>query len=215
MAAYLQLRDAHDRAVQAADQQAASQEGSIGGGQPESVNRRIEQAELKRASLELLRNEPLGTSQALTFPADQAPAMDAAVAFDEGTRVQFFEQAFEWEAMTYYFYPYFWANASQWPALSAAADADLLFQQFLAAGSARVQVPVRPGYEEAVAYYLATDQIWDGGQPPQINDPLYVSILDDIRRASGAPEGGIPVGDLWDVRIPTTLVLLQDQIPLV
>ena len=74
------------------------------------------------------------------------------------------------------------------------------------AGSARVVVPVRPGFEVAVTHFLETGKLWGGeGEPPQINTPLYVSIIDEIRERTGAPQGEKAVGDPWDVRVPTAL----------
>ena len=46
--------------------------------------------------------------------------------------------------------------------------------------------------------------------PPQVGDPLFVSLIDEIRRATQGPPGGIPIEGPWEVRLPTTLVMLQD-----
>ena len=84
------------------------------------------------------------------------------------------------------------------------ADSDPLFLQFLQSGLARVLVSVRPGYEKAAMYFLRTGQIWNGGSPPAINSPLYLSIVDELR-----PQPRTRVGDPWDVVVPTTLTVLQ------
>ncbi len=90
-------------------------------------------------------------------------------------------------------------------------DVDPLFLDFLRAGAARVVVPVRPGFETAVTHFLETGKIWGGeGEPPEINSPLYVSIVDEIRERTGAPQGEIAVGEAWDVRVPTALVIVRD-----
>jgi hypothetical protein len=86
------------------------------------------------------------------------------------------------------------------------------FLDFLRAGSARVVVPVRPGFETAITHFLETGKLWGGaGDPPQINSPLYVSIIDEIRERTGAPQGEIPVGEPWDARVPTPLVLVRGR----
>lgn len=64
--------------------------------------------------------------------------------------VKFMHEAFEWENMSYFLYPYFWKN------IETALDVehpDSLRRDFLRAGWARVLVPVRPLYEEKVLAY--------------------------------------------------------------
>ena len=78
--------------------------------------------------------------------------------------VRFFEQAFEWEHITYTFYPYFWGWKQAWNKRMLLDDNDPHFADFLRAGAARVVFPVRPGFEEAVAHYLETGEIWAGGR---------------------------------------------------
>lgn len=91
-------------------------------------------------------------------------------------------------------------------------DVDPDFLEFLRAGAARVVVPVRPGFELAVTHFIETGKIWGGeGDPPVISSPLYVSIIDEIRERTGAPEGEKPVGEPWDARVPTALVLVRDS----
>jgi hypothetical protein len=52
--------------------------------------------------------------------------------------------------------------------------------------------------------------MWGGeGDPPEINSPLYVSIIDEIKERTGAPKGEIPVGDPWEARVPTELIIVK------
>ena len=60
--------------------------------------------------------------------------------------------------MVYLFYPYFWGKKDDWVTVAQLTDDDPLFGQFLRAGAARVQVPVRQGFEEAIITYLSTGQ---------------------------------------------------------
>src|SRR5439155_27311142 len=68
------------------------------------------------------------------------------------------------------------------PAYLRQDDADPLFGQFLQAGAARVQVPVRPGFEEAVLYFLETrKKPWEEDDTSyHIEGSLYVSMVDEI-----------------------------------
>ncbi|WP_417558509.1 carboxypeptidase-like regulatory domain-containing protein [Mesoflavibacter zeaxanthinifaciens] len=126
---------------------------------------------------------------------------------DYAAFVKFMEQAFEWNIMSYNFYPYYWADRDNWENMHLYNDThDHIFKAFMQSGMARVIVTVRPGFEEAVRYYMQTGQIWNGGEVPVIEDELYLSIVDELR----APEGE-KVGKAWWSRVPTALTILQAQ----
>jgi hypothetical protein len=153
------------------------------------LNREIEKAELKKGCLTLLTGQHFDLFDAMRRNVTPFgfPQLDLAEAEAEGRYIQFFEQAFEWVHMLYVFYPYFWGRKAEWPTLALLDDADPLFARFLQAGAARVQVPVRPGYEEAVAHYMESGgNLWDGGEPPHVGDELYLSIIDEIKEQQGA-----------------------------
>ncbi|MGO4707774.1 hypothetical protein AB4Y90_01415 [Chryseobacterium sp. 2TAF14] len=118
--------------------------------------------------------------------------------------VKFMEQAFEWDIMSYYFYPYYWGNREKWAGMYQFDDNDPTFRAFMQSGMARVIVTVRPGFEEAVRHFLATGQIWNGGEVPVIDDPLFLSIVDEMRSALGKKQG-----EPWREKIPTSLTILQ------
>ncbi|WP_289043799.1 hypothetical protein [uncultured Olleya sp.] len=121
--------------------------------------------------------------------------------------VKFMEQAFEWDIMSYNLYPYYWGNRQDWSSLYQYDESnDPLFRNFMQAGMARVVVTVKPGFEEAVRYYMQTGQIWNGGEVPVIEDELYLSIVDELRQ----PEGE-KLGKAWPTRVPTALTILQAQ----
>ncbi|WP_146193388.1 hypothetical protein [Flavobacterium sediminis] len=126
---------------------------------------------------------------------------------DYASFVKFMEQAFEWDIMSYNFYPYYWANREEWAKMYQYDQTnDSVFKAFMQSGMARVIVTVRPGFEEAVRYYMQTGQIWNGGEVPVIEDELYLSIVDELR----APEGE-KVGLAWPTRVPTSMTILQAE----
>jgi hypothetical protein len=156
------------------------------------ANRLIEQTELKRAAISLMTGQRFDVFDAVTpnVAPHGFPELDFEEAEAESRYIQFFEQAFEWNNMTYLFYPYFWNRKAQWPTLVQIGDNDILFNRFLQAGAARVQVPVRPGFNTAVRNYLAGFGIWnveanlvsgDGGEP----DALQLSLVDELRGQLG------------------------------
>ncbi|MDF2551937.1 MAG: hypothetical protein K0R77_1212 [Chryseobacterium sp.] len=118
--------------------------------------------------------------------------------------VKFMEQAFEWDIMSYYFYPYYWGDRKRWSDMYQFDDNDPTFRAFMQSGMARVIVTVRPGFEEAVRHFLATGQIWNGGEVPVIDDALFLSIVDEMRSALGKKQG-----EPWREKIPTSLTILQ------
>lgn len=118
--------------------------------------------------------------------------------------VKFMEQAFEWDIMSYYFYPFYWGDRNKWSDMYQFDDNDPTFRAFMQSGMARVIVTVRPGFEEAVRHFLATGQIWNGGEVPVIDDPLFLSIVDEMRAAVGKKQG-----EPWREKIPTSLTILQ------
>lgn len=122
---------------------------------------------------------------------------------DYGSFAKFMEQAFEWNLISYNFYPYYWANKDEWKDLYQFESNDAIFRSFMQAGMARVIVTVKPGFEDAVMHYLTTGQIWLGGQMPVLGNPLYLSIVDELK------EQEYTVEETWTTTLPTNLIALQ------
>lgn len=122
---------------------------------------------------------------------------------DYSSFAKFMEQAFEWNIMSYNFYPYYWGYNADWAELYQHESNDPIFRSFMQAGMARVVVTVKPGFEDAVMHYMATGQIWNGGQTPIIGDPLFLSIVDELR------EQEYTVEETWKTIVPTQLIALQ------
>lgn len=130
----------------------------------------------------------------------------------KGRFTQFLEQAFEWQQISYLFYPYFWGRKKKWIELMNRLDyADSTMTSFLRAGSARVLIAVTPGYYDAVMYFLSTREPWGGGPSPVIGDPLFIPIHEEIRKQQDDLAGAVPDGTPWTFTVPTSLVYLQDS----
>lgn len=119
---------------------------------------------------------------------------------------KFMEQAFEWSIMDYTFYPYYWGDRKKWQEMYLSQSTDPLFRNFLQAGMARVIVTVNPGFEDAVQFFMATGRIWNGGEVPVIGDPMYMSIVDEMREPVGLKQG-----KAWITTLPTSLNILQED----
>lgn len=179
-------------------------------------NRITEQREIKRICIEMLTgpfNIPVGKNYYRTVsPCDNNPTEIHSVkqnpSFDRYTsHVKFFEQAFDWEIMSYIFYPYYWADKCKWIELFQSTDAnDPVFQSFLQSGMARVIVPVREGFEQAVPFFMETGDIWNGGGLVlDDNSDLYLSIVEEMQEVEGVVE------EEWQTTVPTSLTIVQNQ----
>jgi hypothetical protein len=205
--AYLKLQRDYEDQLAALEVQAANE---IQGRNP-LENRMLERAELKKQAISMFTAQHYDLFGAIETSSQGYPQPWLSEADAEGRYIRFFEQAFEWEQMMYLFYPYFWGRKDNWRARALLQDTDQQFAEFLKAGAARVVVPVRPGFEAAIAHFLDTGEIWDGADPPTLTSPLYVSIIDEIKECTQAPGSEIEQGEPWDVRLPTTLVKLRDD----
>lgn len=172
--------------------------------------------ELQKNCLSILTDQHFDLFDAvLDSPVNGLPQIDIGEAAAEGAYVRFFEQAFEWEHMSYITYPYFWGSKDQWDERLGYDDSDPAFADFLQAGFARVTVPARLGFEGAIDHYLTFGEIWNGGPLPTISSPLYLPIADELAERLDRPGEEIPQGDPWTVRVPTNLVKLRadDKLP--
>jgi hypothetical protein len=202
MAAYQAAMAQYEDKLRAAE----ARRGVVITGQNPAINREIERTEMKKHCITMLTGEQY---QNFNSMSGSPPEIDIVDAVAEGKFVQFFEQAFEWEQITYLFYPYFWGRKNNWVAVSTTFDNDPLFTRFLQAGAARVVIPVHPSYNEAILYYLQTGDLWNGGDPPVIDDPLYIALYEELKAQQDDLGNAVPVGEPWKVVLPTTLVWLQ------
>lgn len=125
----------------------------------------------------------------------------------QGRLVQFIEQAFDWNNLSYVMYPYFWAQQKRWlDTASRSAGRDPKLDAFLRAGSIRLLIPAQKGYEAAALIFCASGIPWLGGDAPTITDPLFRSVADEVRAQT--EEQGRPVGQPWEYTLPTDLLYL-------
>jgi len=222
--AYQALQTAYDQKVT----QAEAAAGITIEGQNPAANRIVEKNELKKLCITMMTGQHFKQFGAMTEPPDDAahpPEVDVYKALYEGPIIQFFEQAFEWEQITYLYYPYYWGRKKNWVKVVNRSDPDPLFQQFLTAGAARVLVPVPLAYVDSVLYLLQNPKgetelrkkVWGGGDRPTLGSPLYESIAEEMRNQTDDLAGAKPDPDVepWEFTLPTTLVWLQpdDKLP--
>lgn len=180
-------------------------------GRSPARNREIVRSELKRLTIEMLTDSQVRGVVGMDYPAANVPPiLNRARARESAPTIQFIEQAFEWVNLAYVFYPTYWAPDSRWQALFALEDPDPEFAAFLRSGSARVVVPVRPGYEHQAALFVDYGILWGGGATPGPEDSDYLSVANEIEDLQRGPRDGDVVRQ-WSIRLPTSMVALDGR----
>jgi len=170
---------------------------------PAAENRRIERGELQKWAIKSMRRDYQDFKAIEQIESDGFQEISPVFADAQAPIVRFYEDSFEWEHMNYFLYPYHWARRASWRMRNAAQAIDPQHQAFLEAGAARVIVPVTPGFEDKVAWYLDPSNKAVGelkriltppptAQPDANGDPfhdLWVELLTelkpDVARGSG------------------------------
>lgn len=183
--------------------------GGLEGALPTARGQELMREELKRQVIEQIMGARFDGLDGMDFVGTlKEPSARPSDIIDHGRVVQFFEQAFEWENMTFICYPHYWAPRAAWGELAGLAGADPEFGRFLRSGSARVVVSARPTFSDHVLFFLQYRQLWSGGPVPAPDDPNYLSVAEEIRLQTEMADDGEP-GASWEVRLPTTLVWLD------
>ncbi|MDP4511738.1 hypothetical protein [Nonomuraea turcica] len=191
---------------------------------PEGSRLRLQQivrTEVQRSVIDIMRNAAVDFDLiADHWFADAGeriahPTADLGALGSVEPEVRFLQQAFEWEHMSWVMYPYFWGRRTEWTRTVVQAHPDPDFAAFLDAGAARVQVPVRLGFEHLVKHFMETSEPYDGGDMPMTGEPGYVTFIDEQLTALGAPGAEVPwppgAAREWDVVAPTSLLLVRPQ----
>jgi hypothetical protein len=105
--------------------------------------------------------------------------------------VSFINQAIEWENVVFFLYSYFWDEPVSWNFIRQIQHDDKTRQAFLRAGSARVVLTVRPGWEKAWAYFVVTGQTSVPISPSAQAHP-YLTIAQQIADYDSTNYPGIP-----------------------
>jgi len=173
------------------------------------LNREIERNEFKRNIIAILMCNYFNGMGSMMEQV--APCGYPEINFEKLDRdapiIQFFEQVFEWEYVTYLFYHSMWARKCKWADLIDEDSGDPLFDKFLMSGAARVQVPIRPGLEAVFSWFLKTSQIWGAtGKPPVAGDADYVAMIQELKEANQGDYSDRP-GLVEAVKASDTLAL--------
>jgi hypothetical protein len=105
--------------------------------------------------------------------------------------VRFINQAIEWENVVTFLYSYFWDVPDSWAFIRDIQHPDADRQAFLRAGSARVVLTVRKGWERRWVNFVETGVIDDDDDNATAH-PVYLSIAKEIAAYDDRNYPGIP-----------------------
>lgn len=221
---FLKIMEAYDKKVQKYEDDLASYK-NANPTQAEAIDynfnpiiaRSIEMREIKRICIEMITSPfgfNMGRNNYMLDTNAHKVILNAAYE-NYANHVKFLEEAFDWELMAYLLYPYYWADQSDWSTLiKESSSADYIFQAFLQSGMSKVSIPVRPGYEHRVLYYLDTGIVWiDKGYLLDNPNDIYSSIDRELEVKQPDEDGYVEA--TWETRVPSSLTIIQsDSAPL-
>lgn len=216
---YEQLRREYAQAVI----QATASQGAATVELPSGARQWLQQivrAELQRSAIDLMRNAPVDYRLIEPYAYAMAngslgtqPVADATALRAAEPEIRFLQQAFEWEHLAWILYPYFWGRRGEWTRTVVTNHPDPDFAAFLNAGAARLQIPVRPGFEAMVKHFMETLEVYEGDGMPKLGDEGYVTFIDEQMTSLGAPGDEVPwpphAPREWDIVAPTSLLLVR------
>ncbi|WP_344879513.1 hypothetical protein [Nonomuraea antimicrobica] len=100
--------------------------------------------------------------------------------------IRFINQAIEWENVVTFLYSYFWDVPPSWPFIRQLRHPDPNRQAFLRAGSARIVLTVRKGWEERWMRFAEGGSIGAGVPEPYLTIAKEIAAYDD-RNYPGIP----------------------------
>ncbi len=173
--------------------------------------------ELKRQIIQVLREDTNHTFKGF-FSNPEGNEEKFDIKFDEirkySALVEFFENAIDWEKMTYELYPYFWHESKEWRERQQFQDTDPLLESFLKAGAVQTLFPIKRGYERNFLHYMENGELWNHNEALLINSEEHLGIMEEVNEFLTEDEeesGPVQKGEPWRVRIPTNLIILSES----
>ena len=113
-----------------------------------------------------------------------------SVMLQHGRATTFLNEAIEWENVVFFLYSYFWDDPLAWPFIRTLTHPDATRQAFLRAGSARVVLTIRKGFEKSFTWFAEHGSLDD--MPDDISNYPYLRIAEDISNYDNTNYKGIP-----------------------
>jgi hypothetical protein len=107
-------------------------------------------------------------------------------------KINFINQAIDWDNIIYFVYSYFWDDPQSWDFVRQIQHPDATRQAFLRAGSARIVLTVRQGWELAWTYFV---EYGSTSLPANLPPHPYLTIAQQIQDYDSINYPGIPPAD--------------------
>jgi hypothetical protein len=129
----------------------------------------------------------------ISFPGNQLglSMADWSTVMNYEQMVRFINDAIDWDNVLYFLYSYFWDVPDGWDNIRNIQHPDATRQAFLRAGSARVVLTVRKGWETAWVQFVEGGTF--GSALPQLHP--YLTIAQEIQDYDNANYPGIPAAN--------------------
>jgi hypothetical protein len=153
-------------------------------------------AAIEAASQNIANDPAFGAQSYLDYGIDfldnqtTFPKTQWSILSNQEQVINFINQAIEWENVTFFTYSYFWDYPLCWDFIRQIQHDDKTRQAFLRAGSARVVLTVRKGWETAWTYFVLKGEL-PPPDVPQLAHP-YMTIAQQIAAYDDTNYPGIP-----------------------
>jgi hypothetical protein len=107
-------------------------------------------------------------------------------------RINFINQAIDWDNVLYFVYSYFWDDPQSWDFIRQIQHPDSTREAFLRAGSARIVLTVQQGWETAWTYFV---EFGSTSMPNPLPSHPYLTIAQQIQDYDSVNYPGIPPAD--------------------
>jgi hypothetical protein len=166
--------------------------------------RQIENICLKKNCMDYITpNKYLGQGFYTGNGIENVKINPTAIMEEYANRCRFLEEAFDWGIMSYKFYPFYWGKSDNWASMYKIESDDPLFANFMQAGMGRVIVPVRPGFEAAVMFYMTTGKVWNGTDKILLDLDLHKTVAFEMENQS------YKIEKTWKTKVPSSLTMIQ------
>lgn len=124
--------------------------------------------------------------------------------------VQFLNQAFDWKSLTFSFSENYESWNTETVSAIALAGNSHLMTAFLQADSARVFVPVQPGFVHRVPFFLGLQALWAGSDQTAPVAEFQQSLVSALKATEFSPAEFPQVIDTWEFTLPTDLQIFSN-----
>ncbi len=180
-----------------------------------AINRQIEKEEIRRACIESILDKTFNFSAIKKDKGEYnrcIPPEKILLEIQSNENyykiLAFMEEAFEWDQMTYEYFPYYWNKERK--EMEKLKSNDPLFQSFLRASTAKAILAVRPGFERPVMHFLNEGKLWTGGKELFSITKTDADLIREIDKANEQSlKTPVEIGEPWELKVPTSLVILD------